>query len=144
MRAELCDVILTAMVALASTTDDPERRFRDHLDAVARRAGSTRRRGEKTTALRPQGLLRVVEPDPLLPGGDGGDEDGVGAEVRRASRWSAGCGAGCHLGEGIRVGALARRVPGVVSLWVSVDEAAIDSCAHSRPAVVTLSWRSGS
>lgn len=39
VAAELCDVALTALVALHSFTDDPEAMFREHLAAVAARAG---------------------------------------------------------------------------------------------------------
>jgi NTP pyrophosphatase (non-canonical NTP hydrolase) len=37
VAAEVCDVILTAMVTLASLTPNPEERFSDHLSQVARR-----------------------------------------------------------------------------------------------------------
>ncbi|MFB7669601.1 ASCH domain-containing protein [Kitasatospora sp. NPDC056138] len=38
VQAELCDVILTAMVALSSRTPDADQVFRGHLDRVARRS----------------------------------------------------------------------------------------------------------
>jgi NTP pyrophosphatase (non-canonical NTP hydrolase) len=38
VQAELCDVILTAMVALATFNPDARRHFAEHLDRVADRA----------------------------------------------------------------------------------------------------------
>ncbi|MEU8919474.1 ASCH domain-containing protein [Kitasatospora sp. NPDC048545] len=38
LQAELCDVVLTAMVALRSRTPDADQVFRRHLDRVARRS----------------------------------------------------------------------------------------------------------
>jgi NTP pyrophosphatase (non-canonical NTP hydrolase) len=38
VQAELCDVILTAMVALATFSADARRLFSEHLDLVTRRA----------------------------------------------------------------------------------------------------------
>lgn len=46
VAAELCDVALTALVALHSFTDDPEATFREHLAKVAARVGVTPEGGE--------------------------------------------------------------------------------------------------
>lgn len=46
VAAELCDVALTALVALHSFVPDPESTFREHLAKVAARVGVTPEGGE--------------------------------------------------------------------------------------------------
>ncbi|MFG2822477.1 MazG-like family protein [Kitasatospora sp. NPDC048365] len=48
VSAELCDVIVSAMVALARIDPDPAARFRTHLDAVTERSRADRSRVDRS------------------------------------------------------------------------------------------------
>ncbi|MDT0381848.1 MazG-like family protein [Streptomyces sp. DSM 42041] len=55
LAAELCDVVLTAMVALSTLTPDAEAVFRRHLDRVAARSLGAPRTGAAASAPRSSG-----------------------------------------------------------------------------------------